>query len=76
MLIRELFSRKAAFTGRRTFRRGKRINYHFDPRYVAITPAQTPRKCYIHPQEQATHWELNTQDKSYKRPVCVGCSGE
>lgn len=46
--------------------------YNFVPRYVALTG--TERHCYIHPAELATAWELNTQDKSYRRPVCVGCA--
>lgn len=48
--------------------------YQFDPRYVPMTDHATRRHCYVHPQEIATHFELNTQDRSYKRPVCAGCA--
>jgi len=47
--------------------------YNFQPRVVKIE-GNTSRKCYVHPQNNATHWELNTQDRSYKRPVCEGCA--
>lgn len=45
--------------------------YKFQPQYVPISGTQ--RHCYIHPRNQATHLELNTYDKSYRRPVCIGC---
>lgn len=60
-----------SFTGRRTMQSSKRKNYHFQARYVPVEG--TDRHCYIHPQNPATHFELNTQDKSYRRPVCAGC---
>lgn len=46
--------------------------YDFNAKYVPIEGTQ--RHCYIHPQEIATHFELNTHDKSYRRPVCAGCA--
>jgi hypothetical protein len=51
----------------------KRKPYHFQARYVTMSAAQTPRHCYLHPKEAAVAWELNTQDASYKRPVCANC---
>jgi len=51
----------------------KRKAYHFQARYVPITGTQ--RHCHIHPSNVAVAWELNTQDKSYRRPVCSGCAG-
>ena len=49
----------------------KHKQYHFQPQSVPITG--TERHCHIHPANIATHFELNTQDKSYRRPVCAGC---
>jgi len=72
MSISQWLRGQIAFTGRRTARKGNKKPYHFQPRYVAIEGTQ--RHCYIHPREVATHFELNTQDKSYKRPVCAGCA--
>ena len=63
--------KSAAFRGRRS--RMKNKEYHLQPRYVMMENTGS-RKCYIHPQNEATHWELNEQDKSYKRPVCAGCA--
>jgi hypothetical protein len=47
--------------------------YHMQASYIEINENQTQRHCYNHPQNVATHFELNIQDKSYKRPVCSGC---
>ncbi len=47
--------------------------YSFQARYVKIESSN--KHCYIHPQNEATHWELNIFDKSYRKPVCNGCVG-
>ncbi len=65
-----LLARWKKWTGRRN--RQDHKAYVFDARYVPITGTQ--RHCYIHPQNVATHFELNTQDASYRRPVCSGCA--
>lgn len=64
-----------SFLGRRTFRR-KRREYHFQSRFAPIRPEQTTRHCYVHPAVTAEFWEMNTQDKSYKRPICQACFEE
>lgn len=46
--------------------------YHFQARYVPILG--TERHCHIHPRKVATSFELNTQDKSYRRAVCADCA--
>jgi hypothetical protein len=59
-----------SMSGRRG--RAKPKAYHFQAKYV---PAEgTERHCYIHPRNVATHFELNSFDKSYRRPVCAGCA--
>jgi hypothetical protein len=42
--------------------------------YYPVREHETRRVCYVHPQNVATHWELNKADGSYKRPVCQGCA--
>jgi hypothetical protein len=56
----------------RQLRIREKRHYHFQPEYELITG--TERHCFRHPQNLATHFELNTQDKSYRRPVCDGCA--
>lgn len=70
--IWDFFGKSRKWIGRRANQKPR--TYHFDPRYEVIDPRCTERKCYLHPQNPATHWELNTQDKSYRRPVCEGCA--
>ena len=62
-----------AFLGRRS-RPSKSNPYHFQSRYVPIKG--TTRHCYVHPSVEATVWEMNTQDKSYRRPICAECLEE
>jgi hypothetical protein len=52
----------------------KRKVYHFDVLYEPMSILSNQRHCYIHPKNAATYWEINTQDKSYRRPVCAGCA--
>jgi hypothetical protein len=54
--------------------RGVRKKYEFSPVYHPITTLETARQCSVHPLNPATHWELNDADKSYRRPVCEGCT--
>lgn len=63
---------KIPFLGRRTFLNTKN-EYHFQPAFVPIKAEQTQRHCYVHPSVIATMWETNTQDKSYKHPICGEC---
>jgi type I site-specific restriction endonuclease len=59
------------FLGRRTYQKFKQ--YHFQSRFIPIKDHETQRHCYIHPSVVATMWETNTQDNSYKRPICNEC---
>lgn len=63
--------RATAYMGRRI---GKSPEYDFEAKYEPMGEHQTPRHCYVHPDNPATHWELNTHDQSYRRPVCAGCA--
>jgi len=56
--------------GRRRLMR--RVRYHFQSRFAPIT-GETVRHCYVHPSVEAKLWEFNTQDNSYKRPLCIEC---
>lgn len=49
----------------------RRNAYHFQSRYVPIMGTQ--RHCNVHPARLASHFQLNTQDRSYRRPVCATC---
>lgn len=69
-IYHRLFGRVRKYSGRRTFRRARKP-YAFDPRYEALTG--TNRHCYVHPKEEAVLMERNTQDKSYRVPLCRGC---
>jgi hypothetical protein len=70
--ISDFLGRSRKYLGRRSNLKPR--GYTFDARYEAMDPRSTERHCYVHPQNLATHWELNTQDKSYRRPVCEGCA--
>ena len=67
-LLMEQFGAALAVKGIRAM---KKEPYHFQAAYEPITG--TRRRCFIHPKNVATHFEVNTQDKSYRRPVCAGC---
>ena len=60
--------------GRRNRTLARRKAYNFAPRYVPLTG--TGRHCYHHPANPAVAMEVNGHDKSYRVPVCYGCSGQ
>lgn len=71
-MFKDLLRGLTSFAGRRTFRPARKRSYHFQAQYVRIEGTQ--RHCHRHPAEAATHFELNAQDASYRRPVCNGCA--
>ena len=51
----------------------RQLVYHFDRTVLRLTG--TNRHCYVHPEVEAVAFEGNTQDRSYRRPICVECAG-
>jgi hypothetical protein len=50
------------------------MSYKFEAKYESMKEHEMHRHCSVHPLNPATHWELNTFDASYKKPVCQGCA--